>query len=178
MSMDRERRCAMRRRADKGLVAACRRQLAGCRGGFTLVEILAVVALMGLASVTLLGSLRQTSGAHERRDAVRALVMLDREGRQMAREWGAMVVECGSDEIRLRRRETGNVIRMEVIRAPVNLFVGGEYVTQYTIDAKGHSPCVVVSVSGDERGAALEINGRSGWPREVTGASRMAGGSS
>lgn len=143
------------------------------RHAFTLIETLAVVALIGLAAVVMTPMLVGATDATRLDDASRRFLDLDARARQLARRDSGVELRTQSGSVRLtvggeREEETvltwqhGEHIAIEAAS------VDGESIERVSYDRAGRSQDLDITISVGGMRRSVRIAGLTGWiDREV-----------
>lgn len=145
------------------------RQVAKRSRGYTLVEVLAVVVLMGLIATVFVPSLARASRSSQLQQLQSDLIQLDAQARQLA-QFGSLVTIHWESEIRGVRLLKGQDKPQEVISLTIpDQFeltpVGFERAVVF--DALGHTQSYGYRISSDTGSNQVEFNGLSGWHEAV-----------
>lgn len=133
---------------------------------YTLIEVLAVIVLMGLVAATLVPSLAQSSARADRTRLLADVVHLDAQARQLASTGQVHVIRWESERVTLRTpfvaSSSSPVVKDVQIpdRFEIELIDGDRDIL---FNALGQSPNYTVVVRSDSWAQVIAINGRSGW---------------
>lgn len=138
---------------------------------FTLLEVLATVALLGLVMATCLAGLGGVLDGASQREAVAMARDADARARIAARSLGAVRVAAVDDGRAIEVRTAGGeaLVRRELPHGFAARFVAedGSALAVVSVDAAGRSVDHVVRIDGPRGGRAVRVAGLTGWTREV-----------
>ena len=132
---------------------------------FTLIEVLAVVVLMGLVAAVFVPSLARASRASQIERLKADLIQMDASARQLAVQ-GSLVV--------LRMDAVGKTIRLYQRREQPQIVQSISIPERFTVESFGFEDSVVFDAHGQSQGYGylilgegtiqrIEFNGLSGW---------------
>lgn len=140
---------------------------------FTLIELLAVIVLLGLISGVGLVSLGSADGMARRHQFDAALQALDREARLRARIEGGTLLLIDEDDqdamvVRLVATNSGEELKRLTL-TPQSIEYrdpGGELLEEIRFDAVGRSVDFVVTRRDGDEARQWQVAGVSGWWRQ------------
>jgi len=136
------------------------------RSGFTLIEVLAVVVLLGLTAVTLAPSLGPTRELFEARAIREQLRDLDARARLLARTSGpvALAVTHGGHRVLLLETPSGRTVeQVDLGRDRELRLYAPESVSSIPFTSAGCSPDYQVVLREGREKDAWKVSGESGW---------------
>lgn len=133
---------------------------------YTLIEVLAVLVLMGLMAAALVPSLAQSSARADRTRLLADVVHLDAHARQLASAGQVHVVRLESERVSLRTlsvaSSNGPVIKDLQIPDHIEIELIDDE-GDIVFNTLGQSPNYTVVVRSGSWAQAIAFNGRSGW---------------
>ncbi len=133
---------------------------------YTLIEVLAVIVLMGLVAAALVPSLAQTSARADRARLLADVVHLDTQARQLASTGQVHLIRWESERVTLRTpsvtSSSSSVIKE--IQIPDHFEIERiDNERDLVFNTLGQSPNYTVVVRSDSWAQVIAFNGRSGW---------------
>ncbi len=135
------------------------------RAGFTLLEMLAVVAILGLSAAALAPSLAGTSYRGTAYSARAALLELDAQARIHSRSQGPVELVAAEHDVTLKDLRTGRVVRTLELDVGVRLELGVEAeAPRLVFDSRGCSPDYRIHLKfGGLDEESWRVLGLTGW---------------
>jgi len=135
------------------------------RAGFTLLEMLAVVAILGLAAAVLAPSLAGSTQSGTGRAARAALLELDARARIHSRTHGPVELVAGAGRVTLNDLRTGREVAALDLDAGVQVNFELEGDSRHLVfDNRGCSPDYAIHLrAGDLEEESWRVLGLTGW---------------
>ena len=133
--------------------------------GYTLIEVLAVVVLLGLIAVSVLPAVVRVSERSQRSLVVSSLLHLDARARLLSAEGQIHVIRSELDRIVLEKvSSTAGPIEVDFVQLPENYEIAMSTDSGVILfNVLGVSPHYSLTLNSDELELEIKYNGVSGW---------------